>query len=233
VISVLVVEDDPVVAEAHRSYVQRTPGFAVAGVVHDGRAALRFLRERPVDVVLLDFNLPDLHGLQVCRAIRAAGSAVDVIAVTSARDLSTVRSAVSQGIVQYLLKPFTFRSLRDKLERYADYRRTLAGAGPAAGQSEVDRALAALRGVDTGTLPSGLAAETLESVTRALQSGAGALSAGEVADRCGMSRVTARRYLEHLAESGSAVRSPRYGRTGRPEVEYRWGTGPPIPPARQ
>ena len=126
-ISVLVVEDDPVVAEAHRSYVQRTPGFAVAGVVHDGRAALRFLRERPVDVVLLDFNLPDLHGLQVCRAIRAAGSAVDVIAVTSARDLSTVRSAVSQGIVQYLLKPFTFRSLRDKLERYQDYRQQVQG----------------------------------------------------------------------------------------------------------
>jgi response regulator of citrate/malate metabolism len=232
VISVLVVDDDPVAAEAHRSYVQRTPGFTVAGVVYDGRAALRFLREQRVDVVLLDFNLPDLHGLQVCRAIRAAGSTVDVIAVTSARDLSTVRSAVSQGIVQYLLKPFTFRSLREKLERYADYRRTVGGGGPAAGQSEVDRAFAALRGVDTGTLPSGLAAETLESVARALQDGGG-LSAGEVADRCGVSRVTARRYLEHLAESGSAVRSPRYGRTGRPELEYRWAAGPPPTPGRR
>jgi response regulator of citrate/malate metabolism len=228
VISVLVVEDDPVAAEAHRSYVDRSPGFAVAGVVHDGRAALRFLRDRPVDLVLLDFNLPDMHGLRVCQAIRAAGSAVDVIAVTSARDLPTVRSAVSAGIVQYLLKPFTFRSLSEKLERYADYRRTVAGTGAAAGQSEVDRAFAALRGVDAGTLPSGLAAETLESVARVLQGGA--LSAGEVAERCGMSRVTARRYLEYLAESGSAVRNPRYGRAGRPEVEYRWAIGRPVPP---
>jgi response regulator of citrate/malate metabolism len=233
VISVLVVEDDPVAAEAHRSYVQRTPGFAVAGVVHDGRAALRFLQAQRVDVVLLDFNLPDLHGLQVCRALRAAGSAVDVIAVTSARDLTTVRSAVSQGIVQYLLKPFTFRSLAEKLERYAEYRRTLAGAGPAAGQSEVDRAFAALRGVDAGTLPSGLAAETLEAVARVLQGDAAGLSAGEVADRCGVSRVTARRYLEHLAEAGSAVRSPRYGRAGRPELEYRWASGAPPAPGHR
>jgi len=222
VISVLVVEDDLIAADAHRSYVERVPGFRVAGVVHGGREALRFLRDQPVDIVLLDFNLPDLHGLDVCRALRAAGSTADVIAVTSARDLGTVRAAVSQGIVQYLLKPFTFRSLRDKLERYAEYREQLAGGGVAAGQAEVDRAYAALRGVDRGTLPTGLADETLAAVARALQQAQGGLSAGEVAQRCGVSRVTARRYLEHLAESGSASRSPRYGGTGRPELEYRW-----------
>ncbi len=221
-ISVLVVEDDLIAADAHRSYVERVPGFRVAGVVHGGREALRFLRDQPVDIVLLDFNLPDLHGLDVCRALRAAGSTADVIAVTSARDLGTVRAAVSQGIVQYLLKPFTFRSLRDKLERYAEYREQLAGGGVAAGQAEVDRAYAALRGVDRGTLPTGLAEETLAAVARALQQAQGGLSAGEVAQRCGVSRVTARRYLEHLAESGSASRSPRYGGTGRPELEYRW-----------
>jgi len=222
VISVLVVEDDPVAADAHCGYVGRVPGFEVAGVVSGGRDALRFLRNHEVDVVLLDFNLPDLHGLEVCRALRAAGSAVDVIAVTSARDLHTVRSAVSQGIVQYLLKPFTFRSLRDKLERYAEYREKLAGGGAAAGQGEVDRAFAALRGIDRGTLPTGLAEETLEAVARTLQQSPAGLSAGEVAQRCGVSRVTARRYLEHLAESGSASREPRYGGTGRPELEYRW-----------
>jgi response regulator of citrate/malate metabolism len=224
VISVLVVEDDPIAAEAHRSYVGRVPGVEVAGVFECGRDALRFLGKHAVDVVLLDFNLPDLYGLEVCRALRAAGCPADVIAVTSARDLGTVRTAVSQGIVQYLLKPFTFRSLRDKLERYAEYREKLAGDGVAAGQSEVDRAFAALRGIDRGTLPTGLADETLEAVARTLQGAAAGvgLSAGEVAQRCGISRVTARRYLEHLAESGAASREPRYGGTGRPELEYRW-----------
>lgn len=47
------------------------------------------------------------------------------------------------------------------------------------------------------------------------------LSAAEVAARCGMSRVTARRYLEHLAEAGAVRREPRYGGPGRPEMSYR------------
>lgn len=221
-ISVLVVEDEPVAAEAHRTYVERIPGFEVAGVVQSGRDALRFLQQRQVDVVLLDFNLPDLHGLEVCRSLRAAGLRTDVIAVTSARDLSTVRAAVSQGIVQYLLKPFTFRSLRDKLERYAEYRLAVEGAGAAAGQSEVDRAFAALRGVDTNALPPGLSEETLEAVARLLQTNAEGLSATEVGAGCAVSRVTARRYLEHLVESGVVRREPRYRGVGRPELEYWW-----------
>jgi response regulator of citrate/malate metabolism len=221
-ISVLVVEDEPVAAEAHRTYVERVPGFEVSGVVQGGREALRFLEQHEVDVVLLDFNLPDLHGLDVCRAMRAAGLSTDVIAVTSARDLGTVRSAVSQGIVQYLLKPFTFRSLRDKLERYAEYRSAVGGAGLAAGQSEVDRAFAALRGLDPNALPPGLSEETLEAVARILQTKALGLSATEVGEGCAVSRVTARRYLEHLVETGVVRREPRYRGVGRPELEYWW-----------
>ena len=98
-IRVLVVEDEPVAAQAHRVYLGRVPGFEVAEVVHSGAGALTALRaDGEIDLVLLDFNLPDLHGLEVCRAMRAAGVRADVIAVTSARDLPTVRSAVSVGI---------------------------------------------------------------------------------------------------------------------------------------
>jgi response regulator of citrate/malate metabolism len=221
-IQVLVVEDDPVAAEAHETYVGRVPGFEVAGVAHTGRDAMRILSERPVDLVLLDLHLPDGNGLDITRALHAGGGRADVIVVTSARDLPTVRAAVSQGVVQYLLKPFTFTSLRQKLERYAQFREQLAGTGEAAGQGEVDRALASLRGVDTGSLPTGLSQETLESVERALRAADRGLAASEVAEQCGMSRVTARRYLEHLTESGVLRREPRYGGPGRPQVEYRW-----------
>lgn len=133
-IRVLVVEDDPVAAEAHRTYVERVAGFTVAGVVHSGADALRFCGRTQVDVVLLDFYLPDTHGLTVCRALRAGGRDVDVIAVTSARDLAVIRTAVAVGIVQYLLKPFTFASLRDKLVRYARFREQAVGSGRSAGR---------------------------------------------------------------------------------------------------
>ncbi len=131
-VTVLVVEDEPVIADAHAQYVQRVPGFAVAGIVHDGGAALRFVRDHNVDLLLLDFNLPDLHGLEVCRRLRGAGAECDVMAVTSNRDLAAVRTAVSLGVVQYLLKPFTFQTLRDKLERYAEYRAQMQVSGEAA-----------------------------------------------------------------------------------------------------
>ncbi|HLV75343.1 response regulator of citrate/malate metabolism [Actinomadura hallensis] len=219
-IRVLVVEDDPVAAEAHRSYVERVAGFAVAGVVHTGADALRFCERSPVDVVLLDFYLPDTHGLQVCRALRAAGSDVDVIAVTSARDLAVIRSAVAVGVVQYLLKPFTFASLRERLERYARFRERAVGAGEVSGQADVDGMLATLRAPGRRTLPKGMSEETLQAVTEALAGAADGLSAAAAADLTGVSRVTARRYLEYLAENGLARRRPHYGQVGRPEVRF-------------
>lgn len=220
-IEVLVVEDDRVAAEAHRRYVERVPGFAVAGVVHSGDAALRLLDRRPVDLILLDFYLPDCHGLEICRRLRAAGRPIDVIAVTSARDLTMVRSAVSVGVVQYLLKPFTFAGLRAKMERYARFHSTLGRPGEAADQDEVDRALATLRSPDRSVLPKGVSAQTLEAVREILRGTEDGVTAGAAASTAGVSRVTARRYLEYLVDHGYAERVPRYGQVGRPEMCYR------------
>jgi response regulator of citrate/malate metabolism len=220
VISVLVVEDEPVAAAAHQAYVERVAGFTVSGVAHTGQAALRLLQTSPVDLVLLDLRLPDMNGLDLCRRMRAARIRSDVIAVTSVRDLSAVHSAVSLGIVQYVLKPFTYRSLADKLERYADYHAAVGQPRAAAAQSEVDEVISRLRGADPSTAPPGLAAETLRGVTAALHEAPGGMSASEVAGICGISRVTARRYLEHLAQSGAVRRTARYGGGGRPEIEY-------------
>jgi response regulator of citrate/malate metabolism len=221
-VRVLVVEDEPVIADAHAQYVQRVPGFAVAGIVHDGGTALRFVRDHEIDLLLLDFNLPDMHGLDVCRRLRGAGAECDVMAVTSNRDLAAVRTAVSLGVVQYLLKPFTFQTLRDKLERYAEYRAQMQASGQAAAQSEVDRAFAALRGAPAASLPTGCSEETLEVVTRHMLDAGRATSAAEVGAACHISRVTARRYLEHLTRSGLLVRKQRHRGTGRPEIEYAW-----------
>jgi len=224
-IGVLIVEDEPIAASAHRTYLERVQGFVVRGVAHDGADAIRQLRDPSsgIDLVLLDMHLPDIHGLDVVRAMRTAGHRADVIAVTSARDLEVVRAAVSQGVVQYLLKPFTFAALSDKLERYAAYKHHAGDV--ASGQHEVDRVLATLRGNDPSSLPKGMSSESLDAVVAVMRPSAEGLSAAEVAEVVGASRVTARRYLEHLAESGLAIRRSRYGRAGRPEVEYQWVGG--------
>ncbi|RVX40193.1 response regulator of citrate/malate metabolism [Nonomuraea polychroma] len=215
-ISVLVVEDEEITAEANRIYVERVPGFEVAGVARSGGEALRFLRKRPVDLILLDLYLPDMHGLEVCRAVRAGGLMCDIIAVTSARDLAMVRSAVSLGISQYLLKPFTFATLLEKLTRYARFKEE---AGVAVGQGDVDRVLGTLRG--SSELPKGMSRDTLDAVAAKLRERPEGMAAQAVADAIGVSRVTARRYLEHLVELGVAARMPQYGAVGRPELLYR------------
>ncbi|MFD9612377.1 response regulator [Streptomyces sp. NPDC059083] len=220
---VLVVEDDPVAADAHALYAGRVNGFRVVGIAHSRAAAVRVLDRVPVDLILLDLYLPDGHGLQLLRALRAAGHSADVIAVTSARDLAVVREGVSLGVVQYVLKPFTFATLRDRLVRYAEFR---AAAGEASGQDEVDRALAALRAPHPATLPKGLSGPTLEAVTRTLRATPAGLTAAEAGAAVGISRITARRYLEHLVTEGRAVRAPQYGQIGRPELQYRWLDGP-------
>jgi response regulator of citrate/malate metabolism len=222
-IQVLVVEDDPIASAAHATYVGRVPGFAVAGIVATGRDALRHLAHCRTDLVLLDLNLPDLPGLEVCRAIRAAGRRVDVIAVTSARDLATVRIAVDQGVLQYLLKPFVFNTLRERLEGYAGYREELNRAGgTVAGQQDVDRLVSGLSPRPANRLPKGMSPQSLEAMIARLRSVPGALSASEAAEPLGLSRVSARRYLEYLCDVGLATRTSRYGGTGRPEIEYTW-----------
>jgi response regulator of citrate/malate metabolism len=227
-VRVLVVEDEVRTAEAHSSYVGRVPGFEVAGVAHSVADTMRLLESarvagRPVDLMLLDMNLPDGHGLGLLTGVRAAGHLCDVIAVTAARDTDVVRHAVSQGVVLYLLKPFTFATFRAKLEQYAAYREHLASSPREVVQDEVDRLLGSLRPTGTAPLPKGMSAETLRDVTSAVRAAGDGLSASETAAAVGISRVTARRYLEHLAGIGLAERQPRYGGGGgRPEVAYHW-----------
>ncbi|WP_019159009.1 response regulator [Brevibacterium senegalense] len=224
---VLIVEDDPMTAEAHADYVHRVPGFIVVGRCESGHEVLPKLEEcaaadQPVDIVLLDMNLRDSHGLDVARRITQHGHDVGIIAVTAVRQLQVVKSALASGISQYLIKPFTFAVFREKLENQREFRLDLAGSGDLATQDSVDRAMSALRATPRTRLPKGLLEETLETVSSAMRQAETALSAAEMGERLDLSRVTVRRYLEHLAETRQVVKQPRHGTPGRPEYEYRW-----------
>jgi len=221
-IGVLVVDDDFMVARVNAGYVSRVPGFEVVGTAHTGQAALAQVESLHPDLVLLDIYLPDISGVEVLHRLRGAAQRVDVLVVTAARDADTVRSAVQSGAVHYLIKPFTFAALRERLERYAQAHRSLV-AVQEAGQSDVDRVFGLLRGSATAQrLPKGLSAATCELVASVLREADCDLSASETAQRAGVSRVSARRYLEFLVESGRAELQMRYGSAGRPEHRYRW-----------
>ena len=224
-IGVLLVDDDPLTLELHRSYLARLEGFEVVAECTSARAAVRALVESPaaeaIDLVLLDMTMPDGTGLEVLRHARARGRDVDVIAVTGVRDAEIVRQMAALGVAQYLVKPFTFGVFRERLEQYEEFRRRAEDAAGEATQAEIDALLGAMRTAAPVPLPKGLSPESLDRVSVDVRT-LGPVTASEAAERLGMSRVAVRRYLEHLVDVGRADRSPRYGTPGRPQTEYRW-----------
>ena len=217
-IEVLVVDDDFMVARIHTGFVERTPGFTVTGVAHTGAEALAAAERLQPDLVLLDVYLPDVSGLDLLGALREAAPEVDVLVISAAREADTVRRALRGGIVHYLMKPFSYDDLRVRLEHYQQA--YAAMAGEQTDQADVDRVFSVTR--TDRRLPKGFSAETLRLVEDTLRQESADVSAAEAASLLGISRVSARRYLEHLAETGKVEVSLRYGEVGRPERRYAW-----------
>ena len=219
-IEVLVVDDDFMVARIHTGFVERTPGFTVTGVAHTGAQAVRDAERLQPDLVLLDVYLPDVSGLDLLGALREAAPEVDVLVISAAREADTVRRALRGGIVHYLMKPFSYDDLRLRLEHY---QQAYAGlSSEHADQADVDRVFG-VAGPDR-RLPKGFSPETLRLVEETLraETASSGVSAAEAAALLGISRVSARRYLEHLVETGKAEVTLRYGEVGRPERRYAW-----------
>ncbi|MCF6377103.1 response regulator [Nocardioides KLBMP 9356] len=219
-VTVVVVDDDFMVARIHTQFVERTPGFRVVGVASSGQAALDDIARLRPDLVLLDVHLPDMTGIDVIRRLRAGGDDVGVLVVTAAREADTVRAAASGGAVHYLVKPFDYDDLRVRLESFRAAHLALSGS-TAPGQEDIDAVFGGTGPAPVvAALPKGLSPETAEAVRVALTA-AGELSAGECAEAVGISRVSARRYLEHFVARGTVVVRLQYGGAGRPERRYR------------
>ena len=217
---VLVVDDDFMVAEIHRRFVEQVDGYRAVGVARTGAEALSAARELRPQLILLDVYLPDMTGLEVLQRLRSEGDRVGVIMITAARELDTVKGALDGGAADYLIKPFEFPQLKAKLEAFATRADALESSG-GVDQSLIDSLFGRRAGAPSQqeVLPKGLGAETGRLVLAAVRD-AGEVSAAECADLVGISRVSARRYLEHYLNTGAVELRLQYG-VGRPERRYR------------
>ena len=152
---------------ASRSSRWRTPGPRPCAPTEELRP----------DLVLLDIHLPDMSGLEVLRRLRSRpdGADLDILAITAAREVETVRTAMAGGVADYLIKPFPLRVFRERLESYAaqrdKLRRLSARQATVQDQQEVDRLLSARlpHGARTGTCPRGSRRRTLQLVADTLR----------------------------------------------------------------
>ena len=221
-IRTLVVDDDYRVAAVHAAYVAKIDGFEVVGQAHTATDALRAVTSLDPDLVLMDVFLPDGDGLTVVRELMGMSKHPDVIVITAARDLATVRTAMQLGAVHYLVKPFGFAALSERLAAYRRLQLRIARLPDEADQSDVDELFDILRvpGLAGRRLEKGHSAATLQLVHDAVRGADGAASATEIAEQIGISRATAQRYLTYLERHGLLRLQLRYGTTGRPEHRY-------------
>jgi response regulator of citrate/malate metabolism len=219
-IRTLVVDDDYRVARIHAVSVDRVPGFVCVGEAHTVAEARQAVADTTPDLLLLDFYLPDGDGLSLLRDLNSAdGTAPDCIVVTAARDLATVRSAMHMGAAYYLVKPFGLPQLRRQLDAYRLWRSQTTGGGEA-DQATVDALYTLLRGATPPPAADGMMPPTMRKILDAVRLSAEPVGAYTLADRLGVSRPTAQRYLSELHRRGAVQLHLEYGRAGRPEHRY-------------
>lgn len=219
-IDVLIVEDDPMVVEVNRSFVDAVPGFRVAGVARTGREAVEIVKAMKPDLVLLDIYLPDIDGVSALQEIRRLDLPTDVIVVTAAQDARTIQNVFRYGAIDYIIKPFKFSRIKSALSCYATLYNRFKHQTKM-NQAEVDN-IAKSRGKQFDEeIPKRLNELTLKQVYLYLLKEGKSLSAEEVAEGVGLARVTARRYLDFLEKSGKIILGMQYGSIGRPINRYR------------
>jgi response regulator of citrate/malate metabolism len=229
-IDTLIVDDDYRVAQVHAGYVQAMPGFAVAGLAHTAQEAYGLTEKYAPALVLLDLYLPDEHGLDLMRRLMDLAQPPDTIVISAARDLASVRRAMRQGAVGYLMKPFGMHQFSERLGAYGDLSRRLsamAGGAQETEQADVDALFAMLGSPAVPAPPKGQSASTMRLIRKQVQDADPDISAAEVAATLGISRPTAQRYLAYLVRHGAIDLRLQYGTTGRPEHRYSPRHSPP------
>ena len=220
-IDVLIVEDEPNIAEVHNFYLQRMNRFRPVGVattVAEARNMIRILKPK---LILLDNFLPDGKGIELLKELTSVTHPADVIFITAASDMDTVREAVRCGVFDYLLKPIAYDRMEGSLERYLKYISSLK-ASDNVNQRHVDELFNfQAKTQHLEALPKGIDELTLEKLKEIYLQHDQAYTAESLGKAIGISKTTARRYLEYCVTSGFLEAQILHGKVGRPERIYQ------------
>ena len=225
-IEVLIVEDDLRIAEIQKLFIEKIEGFQTIGIASSYVEAKSFIEIMQPDLLLLDMYFPDMNGLDILKEIKQQSKQMDVIMITATKEIEKVQEAIKIGIFDYIIKPVVFERFKQSLLRYQEYYIKLSELGKGnfpVTQQQVDKLLRKEmndKEREQTSLPKGIDRMTLEKVMVVLGKSSPGLTAEIVAKEIGVSRTTARRYLEHLMSEEKIEADLTYGTVGRPERVY-------------
>ncbi|HCX04615.1 MAG TPA: hypothetical protein DHM42_09000 [Clostridiales bacterium] len=220
-INVMIVDDDAMVLDLNRRYVERIEGFSVKALAGSGEEALDYLKNKTIDLIILDIYMPKMDGLSLLKRIRSISLKTDVILVTAAKDAEKIDTALKLGAVDYLVKPFQFERLKESLDKYLK-RYQLLNNLKEIDQKEIDKITSKEKTKEKNKIQKGLHKNTLLKIKNYMKENKDRFhSSDQVADALGFSKVTVRKYLEYLEEIGEVRVEVEYGSIGRPCHLYK------------
>lgn len=219
--TVLIVEDDPMVAMINEQFVSRHKDFKVIEKCVDGESALQYLEENKVDLVIMDVYMPIMDGFETLRQIRKKQIEVDVIMVTAANEAESLKQGLHLGVVDYLVKPFTFERFKIALDKFLAQAEALKDLEKV-NQKNIDFLIDNTRKTVDDLHPKGIQEKTMRMILDHLRENTNKwLTGDEIAEKVGLTGVTVRRYMTHLTETGLVMGDMNYETGGRPCMLYK------------
>ena len=216
-ITVFIVEDDPMVLDVNKGFLDRMPGYALVGESLSGKDALQHIKKIRPNLVLLDMYLPDVSGLDILMELRSERVPCDIIMITAARDAVTIQEVVRLGAVDYIVKPFRFGRFQKALDDYEKMVKKIKGLEQLK-QEDIDEWIGSSE--EEPELPKGLNELTMKQIMLGLVAEGKPVTAEQLASSVGMARVTVRKYLDFLVYKEKSSIEMQYGSVGRPANYY-------------
>lgn len=222
-LTLVIAEDDQQIAEIQRRFIERIGDIDICGIAHSIADAADLIEVFKPDLLLLDVQFPEGTGIDLLNRIRSENQATDVILITAAKDVDTLKTALRSGVFDYILKPLVFERLEETIQKYRDHINKLESINHIA-QREVDKLMPRFNSSinpETSRLPKGIDPLTLDRIRAVMNECPNGANAEHIGQLIGASRTTARRYLEYLVSTSELHAEVEYGTVGRPERKYQ------------
>ncbi|MWN06189.1 response regulator [Gilliamella sp. Pas-s95] len=222
IIKVLIVEDEPILAELNAEFIQKDTKVNVIGIASNLEEAKIMVEKLKPTLILLDNYLPDGQGIELFEYIINNHLNSYVIFITAASDMDTCSKAIRYGAFDYLIKPVSYQRLKHSLERFELflYRQSIQKH---VNQRKIDELfnLQTKDFVNMNRRSKGIEEITLQKVKDLFMQTDKALTVDEIVEKANISKTTARRYLEYCVQIKLLTVELNHGKIGRPERLYR------------